>query len=327
VQVAVRTRAATILGALTAELVVDVSAELASDPTAVERIIENRAGTAIARLVLTWPRPTLLGPAQSAVFDTLVEMIGQTLERTALTAQEHQVIVHLQQDLLRPPPDLPGVDVAVRYQPAMSVVGLGGDFYDVVAGGSGRFFVVIGDVTGHGSEAVAAMAELKAVIQSLLRGGRSLEAVCEEVDGLLARRGMYATAQIAEIDTGSHTLRMVNAGHPFPVVRHADGTVALLVDGHGPLLGLGSTPSPPRCSATLAFNPGDALVLYTDGLIERRTQSIDDGMRRLVDVVRQHGGNSTAADLVDRVLTLSMAGEAADKTDDDVALLVVRRLG
>jgi serine phosphatase RsbU (regulator of sigma subunit) len=303
-----------------------MSAEFTSDPTAVERTIENRAGTAIARLVLTWPRPMLLGPAQSAVFDTMVEMIGQTLERTALTAQEHQVIVHLQQDLLPPPPDLPGFDVAVRYQPAMSVVGLGGDFYDVMVGDNGRLFVIIGDVTGHGSEAVAAMAELKAVIQSLLRGGRSLEGVCDEVDGLLARRRMYATAQIAEIDTELHTMRMVNAGHPFPVVRRSDGTVELLIDGHGPLLGLGSSPSSPRRSATWAFGLGDALLLYTDGLIERRTQSIDAGMQRLVDLVRVHGGTSTATDLVDRVLTGSLAGGAADKTDDDVALLVVRRL-
>ena len=168
VQVAVRTHAADILGARTAELVLDPAEGLESGPETVERAVEDRRGAVIARLLLSWRRPTLLGPAQSAVFDTIVEMIEQTLERTTLTAQEHQVIVELQRDLLPPPPELPDVDVAVRYQPAMSVVGLGGDFYDVILGDDQRLFVIIGDVTGHGSEAVAAMAELKAVIQSLL---------------------------------------------------------------------------------------------------------------------------------------------------------------
>lgn len=325
VRLAVRTHAATILGARSADLVFDTD-EVDARPDTVERAIEDRAGAAIAHLVLAWPRPTLLGAAQSAVFDTMVEMIGQTLERTALTEQEHQVIVQLQRDLLPAPPDLPGLDVAVRYQPAMSVVGLGGDFYDVIAGDGDRVFVIIGDVTGHGSEAVAAMAELKAVIQSLLRGGAAVDAVCDQADLLLARRGMYATAQIAEVDGRSHRVRLVNAGHPYPVLRHADGSVELLTGGHRPLLGLSGAESPATASATWHFEEGDSLLLYTDGLIERRTQSIDVGMQMLLDLVHEHGADGTAAQLVDTVLHASMASANGDKTDDDVALLVVRLL-
>jgi serine phosphatase RsbU (regulator of sigma subunit) len=137
---------------------------------------------------------------------------------------------------------------------------------------------------------------------------------------------MYATAQIAEIDTNSRTMRMVNAGHPFPILRRANGAVELLVDARGPLLGLSTEPSSRRRSATWSFDTGDALLLYTDGLIERRRQSIDVGMQLLVDAMSEHGGAGTAADLVDRVLAVSTMGGDTDKTDDDVALLVVRLL-
>ncbi|MEQ1701088.1 MAG: SpoIIE family protein phosphatase [Ilumatobacteraceae bacterium] len=327
VQAAVHSNAAHILGARTAELVLVGIGEQHTGAVVVERAIKNRAGVTIGHLVLDWPRPLVLGPAQSAVFDTLVEMIGQTLERTALTEQEHQVIVQLQRDLLPPPPSLAGLDVAVHSEPAMSVVGLGGDFYDVLPRDGDRLFVVIGDVTGHGSEAVAAMAELKAVIQHLLRSGSDLGAVCDEADQLLDRRGMYATAQIAEIDPRRHTVRLVNAGHPYPVLRRADGSADLLTGGHRPLLGLGSiapTPRPPATTTHLAA--GDTLLLYTDGLIERRTAAIDIGMQLLVDLVRTDGGAGSAAEIVDHVLHGSLARGNGDKTDDDVALLVVRLL-
>ena len=333
VQVAVRSHAARILGARNAELVLDLTVDLETDTgvATVERAVKDRGGVTIGRLVLDWSRPLVLGPAQTAVFDTMVEMIGQTLERTALTEQEHQVIVQLQRDLLPPPPEIPGVDVAVHYRPAMSVVGLGGDFYDVLPSDGGRLFVVIGDVTGHGSEAVAAMAELKAVIQNLLRSGTDLDAVCDEADQLLDRRAMYATAQIAEIDPRSHTIRMVNAGHPYPVLLRADGTAALVEGGHRPLLGLGAATNPNGVAAaavTLHLTAGDALLLYTDGLIERRTQSIDVGMQLLVDLVRGDGGRGSATQIIDRVLVASqLQGNGnGDKTDDDLAVLVVRLL-
>lgn len=339
VQAAVSTHAARVLGARSAELL--LGSAIAVDGTAiVERAIKDRSGSTIGHLVLDWPRALVLGSAQSAVFDTMVEMIGQTLERAALTEQEHQVIVQLQRDLLPAPPTIDGIDVAVHYQPAMSVVGLGGDFYDVLSSGDDRVFVVIGDVTGHGSEAVAAMAELKAVIQNLLRGGAGLDAVCDEADLLLHRRGMYATAAIAEIDARRQTVRLVNAGHPYPILRRHNGSAELLTDGHRPLLGLGpdsrwSTTRPPNDaapSATHHLAAGDALLLYTDGVIERRTESIDVGMQRLVQSIESAelvGGTATdddsAAALLARVVGRSSALGNGDKTDDDMALLVVRR--
>jgi len=326
VQTAVRVHAANILGASHAELVLDLNDDTDHGPSAVERTIENRDGVAIARLVLGWRRSLVLGPAQSAVFDTMVDMIGQTLERTALTEQEHQVIVQLQRDLLPQPPHMPGLDVAVRYQPAMTVVGLGGDFYDLIVGPTGRVFVIIGDVTGHGSEAVAAMAELKAVIHNLLGSGSTLGTVCDEADLLLDRRGMYATAQIAEIDPHLHTIRLINAGHPYPVLLRGNGPVELLTSGHRPLLGLRSPVPTVDRAVTISFEAGDALLLYTDGLIERRTQSIDVGIQGLVALVDEHGRESSATELVDRVLAAAQESGNGDKTDDDVALLAVRLL-
>jgi serine phosphatase RsbU (regulator of sigma subunit) len=278
----------------------------------------------VGLLTLQWRQNAAVGTTQHVVSMTLADLIGQTLGRTALSQQEHDVIVQLQRDLLPPPVAVGGLDVAVGYQPAMSVVGLGGDFYDLIVSDAGRVFAVIGDISGHGSRAVAVMSELKSVVQHLLRSGASIGTVCAQADLLLVRRDMLATAQICEIDLDQHVLRYVNAGHPYPILRQVDGTTTTLRSGHRPLLGLAEGGDILNDVASTPFSEGDVLLLYTDGLIERRDQPIDDAIDQLVHLVRDEH-IATMDVLVSRLQERLLRPD--ERSDDDVALLAVRCLG
>ena len=198
--------------------------------------------TGSVTFALGWPEHRPMNPTEDAVLATVADLIGQTLERTALSDQEHEVILQLQRALLPEGPAINDVDVASAYSPAMSTVGLGGDFYDVLAVTRHRSLLVIGDITGHGAEAVAAMAELKSVIHHLLRSTMTLESTLQQADVLLADRGILATAQIVEIDTHDNVVRFLNAGHPYPILRPYGQPPRLLTDGRRPMLGL-ATPS------------------------------------------------------------------------------------
>jgi serine phosphatase RsbU (regulator of sigma subunit) len=294
----------------------------------VRRTIRDADGRATRRLTLDWPAVIPPSATEHAVLTTIAELVSQTMARATLSDQEHQLIVRLQQDLLPPPVDVPGLDVAVRYRPAMNVVGLGGDFYDLVVSDAGRIYFVIGDVTGHGSEAVTAMAELKAVMNNLLRSDTPMENVCAQADTILARRETYATAQIVEVDPAAGTIRYLNAGHPNPIMSPSAGSATLLLDGHRPLLGLTGRSSA-AVAACCPFGPDDVLVLYTDGLIERRTQPLELSMRQLARRIEQSGAATMEA-LLDEIAIVdeAVAAEnvADDKTDDDVAVIGVRVL-
>jgi serine phosphatase RsbU (regulator of sigma subunit) len=273
-------------------------------------------------LVVRWRRPGAVATTQLAVITTLANLIGQTVDRTARAQLEHDIILQLQRDLLPPPVAIDGLDVEVSYLPAMSLVGLGGDFYDVIASEEGRVFVVIGDITGHGSRAVAAMSELKSAMQHLLRSGASIDLVCAQADVLLAERHMLATVQICEFDLELEVVRYVNAGHPYPILRRASGETVSLQAGHRRLLGLSGEVH--TVVASSPFSEGDALLLYTDGLIERRDQPIDVAIAGLVRLVADSKVDSMPAFVAHLQARLL---DAAERTDDDVAIVAIRNSG
>jgi serine phosphatase RsbU (regulator of sigma subunit)/sensor domain CHASE-containing protein len=303
------------------------SAELAGAGDAADGIVNTTVvdvpGQPGQCLRLRWIGSQSPSPTQNSVLQTLTELVGQTLARTSLTEQEHQLIVQLQQDVLDVQTTFDGLEIAVTYRPAMRLVGIGGDFYDVITSDLGRLYVVIGDVSGHGTEAVTVMAELRAVINHLLRSGTPLESVCAQLDVLLARRKMFATAQIVEVDRARNELRYINAGHPYPMLRRARGGTQPLRDGHRALLGLVSHRRAAVLAAGTEFLPGDELVLYTDGLIERRAEPLDEGMRLLaeaIDTAAMPTMSELLRSLLDRIATLG----ASDKVDDDIAIVGVR---
>jgi hypothetical protein len=318
---AVAVDVAPLLGAAWAELAsVESSNSEADRPGVLERAVNDAQGDEVGRLRLEWPASRVLNPIEEALLATVSDLIGQTLERTALSDQEHEVVVQFQHALLAELPTIAELDIASGYSPAMSVVGLGGDFYDAVVVDPNRTYIIVGDITGHGPEAVATMAELKSVIHHLLSSGTTPESTLEEMDVLLARRGVLATAQIVEIDTRRNVLRYVNAGHPYPVLRRRDGRTSLLTNGHRRMLGLGRSSAATPGQAP--FAAGDLLLLYTDGLIERRTQAIVYSMNDLIDAVAEIDEPSLH-DFIDRVRAIGSTDEG--RVDDDIALIAVRR--
>ena len=234
--------------------------------------------------------------------------------------QEHQIAESLQRAMLPAGvPNVPGLDIAVRYESAADGTSVGGDWYDVIAYGDGGVGIVIGDVVGHDIAASTSMGQLRSVLRAYACDERgSPSAALARVDRLFDVLGLtYATCVLGEISAGS-TFRWSSAGHPPPLLQR-DGTVSFLQDGSGVLLGVTNGEGVDEASIDLL--PGDVIVLYTDGLIERRDASLSDGLARLAAAMSSLGGRS--ADQVCDGLLAAMLPEGAAQ-DDDIAILVAR---
>ncbi|GAA3478432.1 SpoIIE family protein phosphatase [Streptomyces yanii] len=236
-------------------------------------------------------------------------------------ARERQVAVTLQEAMLQSPDLARHHNVAVRYLPAVKGLNVCGDWYDVVDLPDEHFTVAVGDVVGHGLEAAAVMGMLRSALSAAVR------ALCDpakaiEVLGLYARsvEGALATTVVkAVVDTRRRHISYSSAGHPPPVLTRPDGTFVLLDQATDPPLGTRPV-HVPRPQAAVPFTSGDTLVLYTDGLIERRGEDIDAGLHRLTDVLAA-SSRLSPDHLADTVLSrLGVSGGG----DDDIALIVVR---
>ncbi|MFE7274738.1 PP2C family protein-serine/threonine phosphatase [Streptomyces sp. NPDC057623] len=237
-------------------------------------------------------------------------------------ARERQVAVALQEAMLSAPDlDRHGDNIAVRYLPATTSLNVCGDWYDVVDLPPDRYSAAVGDVVGHGLHAAAVMGMLRSALSAVIRAIPS-PAQALEILGLYARSVDGATAATAVkvlIDTRSRLIIYSNAGHPPPVLLHSDGTCELLDQATDPPLGA-RMHHVPRPQAGLTYTPGDTLVLYTDGLIERRDEDIDESLERLTTALAQDSTRAPAQ-LADALLArLDVAGGA----DDDIALVVIR---
>ena len=244
--------------------------------------------------------------------------IGQTLDRIDARESERGVSEALQRSLLTQPSRHEGLEMAVRYLPATRMAQVGGDWYDAFTGPRGALTFAVGDVTGHDRHAAAGMAQVRNLLRGVAYSGphspaQVLTALDETMLGLAI--GEFATAVLAvELDETS-TLRWSNAGHPPPLLLGPDGRARLLEAVPEPLLGLGAGP---RSDHAIELEPGSVVVLYTDGLVERRTESLDAGLARLVGTLE--GRHELGAEAIcDHLLAQLDAS-----VDDDVALLVAR---
>ncbi|MFH8900590.1 PP2C family protein-serine/threonine phosphatase [Streptomyces coeruleorubidus] len=237
-------------------------------------------------------------------------------------ARERQVAVTLQEAMLSVPDlDRHRDTIAVRYLPATTSLNVCGDWYDVVDLPPDRFSAAVGDVVGHGLHAAAVMGMLRSALSAVIRAIPS-PAQALEVLGLYARALEGATAATAVkvlIDTRSRLIIYSNAGHPPPVLLRGDGTCELLDQATDPPLGA-RPHHVPRPQAGLSYARGDTLVLYTDGLIERRGEDIDVGLARLTTALAEDGTLDPGR-LADALLTrLAVAGGGPD----DIALVIIR---
>jgi len=266
------------------------------------------------------PRRTT-GERERSAVRAIVALGAQALERAQLYELEHAVAATLQKSLL--PGSLPAdprVSIATRYRPGTEELDVGGDWYDVIRIGDDRIGVAIGDVVGHGLEAAGAMGQLRSALQGLALTGHGPGIVIEGLDRFArtSAPATMATVAYAELDLITNELRYACAGHPLPLIQ-IGGEVRFLERGR--TTPLAALPDPIRCDEeTEAFPPGSVLVLYSDGLIERRGEQLDLGMARLRDILRDapSGHPEALADL----LLAELIGEIPQ--DDDVAVLCLR---
>jgi serine phosphatase RsbU (regulator of sigma subunit) len=242
----------------------------------------------------------------------------------------HRAVLHLsetlQRSLLTDPPELARLTTAVRYRPATAGAHVGGDWYDVFAVPDGTTLLVIADVAGHDAVAAATMAQARGMLRGLAQSvlgspAAVLAALDRALDDL--RVDTLMSMVVASVDArpadGGMRFRWTNAGHPPPALIRADGEVVLLDPPVDPPLGL--IPGRPRNDHEVVLASGDTLLLYTDGLVESRTASLDAGLGVLVEALRGSAGKS-----LDEVCD-GLLGRLGRRAEDDVALLAARVRG
>ncbi|WP_369241010.1 PP2C family protein-serine/threonine phosphatase [Streptomyces sp. R21] len=236
-------------------------------------------------------------------------------------AREREVALALQEALLPAHKPFGEHRAAVRYQPAIGALNVCGDWYDLVSLPGDRIAVAVGDVVGHGLRAACVMGQLRSALSAAARVAEG-PAHALEVLGLYARsvEGAESTSVVTTfIDWESHTITYSSAGHPPPALLHPDGTVVFLDQATDPPLGA-RPEHVGRPQARVPFAEGGTLVLYTDGLIERRQEDIDTGLARLADSLNRHR-RAAPEPLADALLAdlLPPGGNT-----DDTALVVIR---
>lgn len=265
--------------------------------------------------------------------DTITDVAlaaGLAFDNARLYRQQVGLAEGLQRAALTAPAQPDHCEVVVRYAPASEAAQIGGDWYDAFLQPSGAMMLVVGDVLGHDTSAAATMGQVRTTVRTIaVHADAAPSAVLAGAD--LAMRTLQtlttATAVVARLEQdaddlaeGRTVLRWSNAGHPPPVVIHPDGQVQVL-DEHPNDLLLGIAPDDPRTDWTVELCRGATVLMYTDGLVERRTQSLRDGIDRLVTHLEQpHLRHLTLDDLCDDVL----ANLLSERPGDDVALVAVR---
>ncbi|MFC8508156.1 SpoIIE family protein phosphatase [Streptomyces sp. NPDC057411] len=251
--------------------------------------------------------------------------IAQSLQRAMLYEQEHDLAEGLQQAMLpRRIPDVPGAQIAVRYRSARLGQDIGGDWYDIIQLPGGRVGAVIGDVQGHDTHAAAVMGQLRIVLRAYAAEGHTPATVMARASVFLHELDTerFATCTYAEADPATGLVQIVRAGHVDPLVQDPDGTSRRLpVDGGLPL---GLSAEFARLDypvTTVELDPGQTLLLYTDGLVEKPGADLDEGLQWLSSLVKR--GPRDLQELADHLCDVveERGGE------DDVAILLLRREG
>ncbi len=266
-----------------------------------------------------------------AAAEDLADRAGLALDNARLYGQQRQLAEELQRSMLTAPPEPDHAEIAVRYLPAAEAAAVGGDWYDAFLQQDGSTLLVIGDVVGHDTAAAAAMGQLR----SLLRGiATSADLAPAEVltrsdrSMALLRVGTLATALIVRIEQtpderqhGVGRMRWASAGHLPPFLITPGGDVTAIA-GARPEMLLGVDPDTRRTDGVLTLDPETTVLLYTDGLIERRDADLDTGLDRLRTVLGELA-HLPLQELCDRLIERLVD----DRPDDDVALVAIRLHG
>ncbi|MFC9637614.1 SpoIIE family protein phosphatase [Streptomyces mirabilis] len=307
------------------------------------------AGRTMGAWMAAFTYPVSFTPDERSVLTTVARMLAQALSRAVAAETERELTDGLQRSMMPTlGPQMPGMGVAARYVPTGGGLQVGGDWYDVIPLPSGRFALVIGDVQGHDVRAAGLMGQLRIALRAyaseghrpdavLSRASRFLCGITDSVTyGSTGESGgntsdpRFATCLYVEVDLATGILDFARAGHPDPAIRMADGTVLIRPTAGG--LPLGIDPDADYPTTRLALEPGETMLICTDGLIETGGHDLDTGWRRIRHILESHDGDmeELADALVQGVHGPSShhtPGPLADRREDDIAVLLLSRQG
>ncbi|WP_371644237.1 SpoIIE family protein phosphatase [Streptomyces sp. NBC_00597] len=312
------------------------------------------AGRTMGAWMAAFKHPVSFSPDERSVLTTVARMLAQALQRAGVAESERELTSGLQRSMMPTVgPDIPGMQIAARYVPTGGGLEVGGDWYDMIPLPSGRFALVIGDVQGHDVRAAGLMGQLRIAVRAyaseghrpdavLSRASRFLAGLCsskgaeshEEFDFLSPR---FATCLYVECDPETGLLEVARAGHPDPVIRMTDGTVLMRPTAGG--LPLGIVPDTDYPTTQFTLEPGETMMLCTDGLIETGGHDLDTGWARLRAILESetyepgHGSDDLEelADLLVQAVhgpsSHHTTGPLADRREDDIAVVLLCREG
>ncbi|MDQ1047108.1 SpoIIE family protein phosphatase [Streptomyces sp. V4I2] len=298
------------------------------------------AGRTMGAWMAAFAYPVAFTPDERSVLTTVARMLAQALSRAGVAESERELTDGLQRSMLPTlGPQIPGMSVAARYVPTGGGLQVGGDWYDMIPLPNGRFALVIGDVQGHDVRAAGLMGQLRIALRAYASEGHRPDAVLSRASRFL--HGMtygdteatdlrFATCLYVEADPTTGILDVARAGHPDPAIRMADGTVLTRPTAGG--LPLGIDPDADYPTTRITLEPGETLLLCTDGLIETGGHDMETGWKRIRTILEDHKGDLEAlADaLVQAVHGPSShhtTGPLADRREDDIAVLLLSRQG
>ncbi|MGW7006790.1 SpoIIE family protein phosphatase [Streptomyces sp. NPDC054933] len=303
------------------------------------------AGRTIGAWLAAFREPVGFTPDERSVLTTVARMLAQALSRAHLQESERALSDGLQRTMLPTHKrEIAGMTLAARYVPTGGGLQVGGDWYDVIDLPSGRTALVIGDVQGHDVRAAGLMGQLRIALRAYASEGHRPDAVLSRASrffaGLCAGDAdgdddpygagwRFATCLYLEVDPATGAIDIARAGHPDPAIRLGDGTTIIRHTPGG--LPLGIDPDADYPTTSLALDPGEVLLVCTDGLIETGGHDLDSGWQRLIDVlykVQPDDLEAVADALVAAVHgppSHHTTGPLADRREDDMALLLLRR--
>ncbi|OBG75031.1 SpoIIE family protein phosphatase [Mycobacterium sp. E3305] len=292
--------------------------------------LRDHADRVVGVLALLWPTPRQFDAAELNAFGRMAELTSSAVDRVRVLASEHRIAVDFQEQLLDLDRGSTAAVVAAVYQPAGEAMRVGGDWYSVTPlDRTHRVAISVGDVVGHGLAAAIVMSRLRAAVAaSALTAGEpgavlgALDRYGASVAGARCATVAYALVE-TEPDTGCATVSYSCAGHPYPLVVYPDRRALFLTAGRRLPVAIKEHDAesyPADATATANLPPGSLILLYTDGLIERVGETLDDGLARL---------RAAAADCVDLPVE-SVCAEVLSRMApptayrDDVVLLALR---
>ncbi|MFF8831946.1 SpoIIE family protein phosphatase [Streptomyces sp. NPDC015131] len=302
------------------------------------------AGRTMGAWMAAFTYPVSFTPDERSVLTTVARMLAQALARAGVAESERELSLGLQRTMMPVlGPAIPGMEVAARYVPTGGGLQVGGDWYDMIQLPGGRIALVIGDVQGHDVRAAGLMGQLRIALRAYASEGHRPDAVLSRAsrflygitDGAEGDHGAarFATCLYLEVDPATGTLDIARAGHPDPAIRMADGTVMQRPTEGG--LPLGIVPDTDYPTTRLTLEPGETLMICTDGLLETGGHDLETGWARIRSLLERHDAEGESLEVLADSLVQAVhgpgshhtTGPLADRREDDIAVLLLSRTG